>query len=94
VEEGSAVKRFLAGLVVLGVAGFACFSFVSSHHLFAPPLSPLNCPSYDTQTVQWVPDSQVASEFGGQPPANTVQWLGWTEFGGCGQTLTIHAGSR
>jgi hypothetical protein len=86
--------RLAAGAVVLAVAAFFGYSFTASHHLFAPPLSPLNCPSYDTPTYQWIPDSQLASEFGGQPPANTVQWLGWTEFGGCGQTLTITGGAR
>jgi len=87
--------RIVAGALALAVAGFAGYNFTASHHLFAPPLSPMHCPSPDTPTVEWIPDSQMAKTFGGSPPPNSVQWLGWTEVGmGCGTTLTITGGAR
>ena len=82
------------GQVSVGQRPVAGYGPVASSHLLAPALH-LNCVPPDHPVTSWIPDSQLArAEAGGKPPGNTVEWLGWTEIGGCGESLTIKAGAR
>ena len=85
-------------LAVLVVALGAMFWGASHYHIGAPPL-PITCPSYDQVAHWWVPDSRLWTVYRSTPGpvtrgADTVQWLGYTEIGGCSQSVTIKAGAR
>ena len=74
------------------------YHVAAEYHVGAPPL-PVTCVAPDHVSRWWVPDSQLWRVYGTRPGpvtpgADTVRWLGWTEIGGCGQSLTITAGAR
>jgi hypothetical protein len=92
--NASAVKVIIAALAVFtgGVATYAGHGPIASSHLFAPALH-ITCVSPDHVVTSWVPDSQMGRvTAGGGQPGNVVHWLGYTEIGGCGQSLVIHTG--
>jgi hypothetical protein len=89
-----AVKAAIGLLVfAAGTATYAGYGPIASSHLLAPPLH-ITCQSPDHVNTTWIRTSQLGTVDGGHAPGNTVQWLGWTEYGGCGQSLTITTGAR
>jgi hypothetical protein len=87
------VKHYLLAALGLAVFCFGGYRYVADHHIGAPPLH-ITCVAPDHVVTSWVPDSQMGRvTAGGGQPGNTVKYLGWTEIGGCGQSLVLKVGA-
>lgn len=91
----SAKIRLAGGAIAFGVLLAGSYHLAAEYHLGAPLLR-ITCVPPDHPVTSWVPDSDLSriTGPGSSTPANTVHWLGWTEVGGCGESITITTGAR
>jgi hypothetical protein len=92
-----------SGLILLASAAAVAlaapgYDYAASHHIGAPALH-VTCPAPDHLVTSWYKDGspELAPEAPkGDPVASfpdEVHWLGWTELGGCGESVQARLGS-
>ena len=89
----------LAGVLIL--VAIIVFYVVSDLHIGAPAFPIKSCPPGYELNTEWygVGSPQLQPGYGGAKAgtypgeAQAVHYLGWTELGGCGQSLRVTTGS-
>jgi len=83
-----------AAAVAVAALAVPGYRYASDHHIGAPPPD-VTCQPPDHLVTSWYHGSTAAvTGPGGGTPAGEVHWLGWTEVGGCGESVTVQVGAN